>query len=71
MVVTVIMWFCVILLSLFALGFLGCAVLMILGMIGQRNDREMVLLYGVMTLISALASAGLVIAVIALGRSIP
>lgn len=71
MVVTVIMWFCVILLSLLALGFLGCAVLMILGMIGQRNDREMVLLYGVMTLISALASAGLVIAVIALGRSIP
>ena len=71
MVVTVIMWFCVILLSLLALGFLGCAVLMILGMIGQRNDREMVLLYGVMTLISTLASAGLVIAVIALGRSIP
>lgn len=71
MVVTVIMWFCVILLSMLALGFLGCAVLMILGMIGQRNDREMVLLYGVMTLISALASAGLVIAVIALGRSIP
>ena len=71
MVVTVIMWFCVILLSLLALGFLGCAVLMILGMIGQRNDREMVLLYGMMTLISALASAGLVIAVIALGRSIP
>jgi hypothetical protein len=70
MTATVMIIACTALLGALAVGFLICCVLMIVGIIYQRNDRYMVIMYGTMLLISAGLCAGLVIAAIAVGRNL-
>jgi hypothetical protein len=69
-IVTVMMWACVGILGMLAIGFFICCVLMLFGMVWQRDDREMVFLYGMMMLFSALCCTGLVFAVIAMWRNL-
>ena len=40
---TVMMWLCLILIGIIAIGFFICCVLMLMGMIFQRKDKEMVI----------------------------
>ena len=70
MIGTVMMWVSVFILAMLAIGFFGCCALMLFGMIYQRNDREMVIMYGLMLLLSAGICTGLVFAVIAMGRDL-
>ena len=70
MIGTVMMWACTILIGFLAIGFLGCCALMLFGMIYQRHDREMLIMYGIMLLFSAGCCTGLIFAVIAMGRNL-
>ena len=67
---TVMIWVSMVLLGMLAVGFMLCLVLMAFGMWWQRDDRDMVVMYGVMLLISAALGGGLIFAVIALGRNL-
>lgn len=67
---TVMIWACIGLLSMLTVGFMFCVALMLYGMWYQRKDREMVMLYGIMSLVSAVVCTGLIFAVIALGRNL-
>jgi hypothetical protein len=58
------------LLGALAVGFLLGCVLMIAGIIYQRKDRDMVIMYGALLLISAGFCAVFVIAAIAVGRNL-
>ena len=70
MIGTVMMWASMILIGMLALGSFGCCVLMLLGVILQRKDRDMALMFGLMLLLSAGICTGLVFAVIAMGRNL-
>lgn len=67
---TVMIWASMALLSMLAIGFALCVIMVALGMWWQRDDRGMLLMYGMMLLISAALCTGLVFAVIALGRNV-
>jgi len=67
---TVMIWVSMVLLGMLAVGFMLCLVLMAFGMWWQRDDRDMVVMYGVMLLVSAALGGGLIFAVIALGRNL-
>ena len=67
---TVMIWVSMVLLGMLAVGFMLCLVLMAFGMWWQRDDRDMVVMYGMMLLISAALGGGLIFAVIALGRNL-
>ena len=70
MIGAVMMWACFALVVMLAIGFLLCCAFMIFGIIWQRKDREMLLLYGLMLLFSAGGLTGLVFAAIAMGRNL-
>ena len=67
---TVMMWLCLILIGIIAIGFFICCVLMLMGMIFQRKDKEMFVVFGIALILCSGICTGLVFASIAMGRNL-
>ena len=67
---TVMMWACMILFGMLAVGFVLCIVFSVVALVNQWRDKEMMLMWSIMLLISVGCCTGLVFAVIAIGRNL-
>ena len=70
MIGAVMMWACMILFGMLAVGFMACIVFSGVALVNQWRDKEMMLLWSIMLLISIGCCIGLVFAVIAMGRNL-